>query len=378
MDLNIIWFVLIAVLFTGYFLLEGFDFGVGILLPVLGRDDIDRRVVVNTIGPFWDANEVWLITAGGAMFAAFPHWYATLFSGFYLALFLILIALIVRGVGFEFRAKVDDPRWRSACDAAIVVGSLLPAILWGVALTNIVQGVPIDAQKQYTGTLLTLLNPHALLGGLVSLLMFTLHGATFLAIRTDDAMRDRARAVARRLWGWTAAAALAFAIYGYTQTDFLPRYGLVPGTLPLLTSAAFVACVVFLRLRQDAWAFGATALTIVSGATVAFQSLFPRVMPSSLDPAFDLTIYNAASSRLTLMVMLGVAVLFVPLVLAYQGWSYWVFRQRVTRAAFTLPPLMTALVQAGAPTRVHGVSDGGESGRPDRGGAPRGQGEQGA
>lgn len=352
MDLNIIWFLLIAVLFTGYFLLEGFDFGVGILLPVLGRDDVDRRVVVNTIGPFWDANEVWLITAGGAMFAAFPHWYATLFSGFYLALFLILVALIVRGVGFEFRAKVDSARWRTACDAAIFVGSVVPALLWGVALTNLVQGVPIDAQKQYTGTLFTLLNPHALLGGLVSLLMFTLHGATYLSIRTEDDIRDRARRIARRLWVGTACAALTFALYGYTQTDFLPRHGVVPGTLPLLTAAAFASCLAFLRLKMDGWAFAATAVTVVSGAAVAFQSLFPRVMPSTIDAAFDLTIYNAASSRLTLMVMLGVALLFVPLVLAYQGWSYWVFRQRVTRETFSLPPLAAALVEAGAPSRV--------------------------
>jgi cytochrome d ubiquinol oxidase subunit II len=337
MDLNTVWFILIAVLFTGYFLLEGFDFGVGILLPVLGRDNVDRRVIINTIGPFWDANEVWLITAGGAMFAAFPHWYATLFSGFYLALFLILLALIVRGVGFEFRRKVDAPGWRTACDAAIFIGSALPALLWGVALTNIIQGVPIDARKQFTGTLLTLLNPHALLGGLVSLLVFTLHGAAFLALRTDGDLRLRARQCAARLWWPAAVVTLAFAVYGYTQTGFLHRDGLVPGTLPLLTIAGFIASTIFLRLERDGWAFTSTALTIVLGSTVAFEGLFPRVMPSSLDPAFDLTIYNAASSHMTLMVMLIVALLFVPLVLLYQGWSYWVFRQRVTREAIAGP-----------------------------------------
>jgi cytochrome d ubiquinol oxidase subunit II len=335
MDLNTVWFILIAVLFTGYFLLEGFDFGVGILLPVLGKDDVERRVVINTIGPFWDANEVWLLTAGGAMFAAFPHWYATLFSGFYLALFLILIALIARGVGFEFRRKVDAPGWRRACDAAIVLGSALPALLWGVALTNIIHGVPIDAHKQFTGNLLTLLNPHALLGGLVSLSIFTLHGAAFLALRTDGDLRRRARRCATRLWWPAAAVTLAFAVYGYTQTTFLHRYGIIPGTLPLLTMAGFVASALFLRIERDGWAFGATAFTIVMGSTVAFQGLFPRVMPSSTDPAFDLTIYNASSSPLTLTVMLVVALMFVPLVLGYQGWSYWVFRQRVTRAAIT-------------------------------------------
>lgn len=335
MDLNTAWFVLIAVLFIGYFLLEGFDFGVGILMPVVSEDDVDRRVVINTIGPFWDANEVWLITAGGAMFAAFPHWYATLFSGFYLALFLILLALIVRAVGFEFRRKVDAPGWRRACDAAITVGSAIPAVLWGVALTNIVQGVPVDADKQFAGSLVTLLNPHALLGGVVSLLVFTLHGATFLALRTDASLQARARTIARRLWWPTALVTLAFAAVGYTQTTLLHRYGVVPGTLPWLAMAGFVAAYVFLRFARDGWAFGATAFTIVLGATVAFQGLYPRVMPSSLDPAWDLTIYNSAASPLTLSVMLIVAVLFAPGVIAYQAWSYWVFRKRVTRSDIT-------------------------------------------
>jgi cytochrome bd ubiquinol oxidase subunit II len=331
MDLNTVWFVLIAVLFIGYFLLEGFDFGVGILMPFVSRDDLDRRVVINTIGPFWDANEVWLLTAGGAMFAAFPHWYATLFSGFYLALFLILLALIVRGVGFEFRGKVDSPSWRAAADAGIFIGSALPALLWGVALTNIIQGVPIDANKHYVGTLVTLLNPHALLGGLVSLLVFTLHGAVFLSLRTADDLQLRVRRCAQQLWWPTAGVTLVFAVYGWTSTTFLHRYGVIPGTLPLLAMAGFVASYIFLRLGRDGWAFASTAFTILMGAIVAFEGLFPRVMPSSLDPAWDLTIYNASSSRLTLTVMLVVALLFVPAVLAYQGWSYWVFRARVTR-----------------------------------------------
>jgi cytochrome d ubiquinol oxidase subunit II len=330
MDLNTLWFILIAVLFTGYFVLEGFDFGVGILLPFLGRSDEDRRVMVNTVGPFWDANEVWVLTAGGAMFAAFPEWYATLFSGFYLALFLILIALIFRGVGFEFRSKHPSPAWRRACDAAIFVGSAIPALLWGVALTNIVQGVPVDADKQYTGTLLTLLNPHAILGGLVSLLVFTLHAAAFLAIRTEGDMLVRARATASRLWWPTALVTLVFAAWGYTQTDILHRYGVVPGSLPFVTVALFIASYVLLRLRLDGWAFAATALTIVCGSAVAFEGLFPRVLPSTLDPSWDLTIYNAASSPLTLKVMLIVVIMFLPGVLAYQAWSYWVFRQRVT------------------------------------------------
>jgi cytochrome d ubiquinol oxidase subunit II len=330
MDLNTIWFVLIAVLFTGYFVLEGFDFGVGILLPVLGRSEGDRDVLVNTVGPFWDGNEVWVLTAGGAMFAAFPEWYATLFSGFYLALFLILLALILRGVGFEFRGKQPNARWKRACDAAIFVGSFVPALLWGVALTNIVQGVPIDADKQFTGTLLTLLNPHAILGGLVSLLVFTLHAAVFLTLRTEGDLQARARRTAERVWWPTAGVTLLFAGWGYTQTDILHRYGVIPGTLPFITEATFVASYILVRLHRDAWAFTMTALTIVAGSAVAFDGLFPRVLPSTLDAAWDLTIYNAASSPLTLTVMLIVVVVFLPGVLAYQSWSYWVFRHRVT------------------------------------------------
>jgi cytochrome bd ubiquinol oxidase subunit II len=330
MDLNIVWFVLIAVLFTGYFVLEGFDFGVGILMPFISRDEADRSVVVGTVGPFWDGNEVWLLTAGGAMFAAFPEWYATLFSGFYLALFLILIALIIRGVGFEFRSKLAGSRWRRGCDAAIFVGSAVPALLWGVALTNIVQGVPIDAQKQYTGTLLTLLNSHALLGGVVSLLVFALHGAAFLTLRTGGALRVRAHDTALRLWWPTAVATLSFAILGYAQIDLLHRYGVVPGTLSFVAVATFAATYALLRLGREGWAFAMTAMTIAAGSAVAFQGLFPRVLPSTLNPAWDLTIYNASSSSLTLAVMLSVVAVFLPGVLAYQAWSYWVFRQRVT------------------------------------------------
>lgn len=331
MDLPTIWFILIAILFTGYFFLEGFDFGVGILMPVVGKDDTDRRVVLNTIGPYWDANEVWLITAGGAMFAAFPHWYATLFSGFYLALFVILLALIVRIAGIEYRSKVADQRWRKAGDACIFLGSLLPALLWGVAITNIVRGVPIDATMNFTGNLLTLLNPYALLGGLLSTSVFVLHGALFLSLRTEGGIQERARRVAASAWLPVGVLGTAFTLWGYSQTDIFDRYGLIPGTLPIIAIAAFISVIVFLRLRNDALAFAATGLTIVMGTAFAFAGLFPRVMVSSLGPAFDLTIYNASSSSYTLTAMTIVAAFFVPVVLLYQGWSYWVFRKRVTR-----------------------------------------------
>ncbi|NMC13021.1 MAG: cytochrome d ubiquinol oxidase subunit II, partial [Chloroflexi bacterium] len=216
MNLNILWFILIIVLYLGYFILEGFDFGVGILLPFLSRDkdpkqtDLKRRVIINTVGPHWDGNEVWLITAGGATFAAFPHWYATLFSGFYLALFLLLLALIIRGVAFEFRSKDEKPRWRSTWDWAIFIGSLIPAILLGVAFANLVRGVPIDADMNYVGTFFDLLNPYALVGGMATLITFILSGAIYLALKTTGEVRSAAEKAARRMWIWAAIAQVIF------------------------------------------------------------------------------------------------------------------------------------------------------------------------
>lgn len=333
MELQVIWFVLIAVLFIAYFFLEGFDFGVGILMPFISRDDVDRRVTLNTIGPFWDANEVWLITAGGAMFAAFPHWYATLFSGFYLPLFLILLALIFRAVGFEFRSKHDSAWWRRTADHFIFWGSLLPPFLWGVALTNIVIGLPIGPDMNFRGGLVELLKPYALLGGLAATCLFTLHGALFLSLRTTDDLKVRVDTLARRMWLPTGAVLLLFAVLGYRETVLFEGLGLVPGTLPMLTIISFVAGYFVLRLKRGALAFAATGLTIALGTAVVFAGLFPKVMPSTIDPAYSLTVYNASSSQLTLKVMTAIALVFVPLVLAYQAWSYHVFRQRVTRDA---------------------------------------------
>jgi cytochrome bd ubiquinol oxidase subunit II len=331
MDLQTIWYILIAVLFTGYFFLEGFDFGVGILLPFVSRDDTDRRVLINTIGPFWDANEVWVLTAGGAMFAAFPDWYATMFSGFYLPLLLILVGLILRAVGMEFRAKFDDSRWRRLADSGIFWGSLIPTLIWGVGITNLVRGVPIGPDKNFTGNLFGLLNPFSVLGGIVAIVMFALHGAVFLSLRTSGELQERVRNVARRLWLAGAIVMLLFAIWGRFETDLFAGFGVVPGTLPFITAVAFIAAYVFMRLMNDGWAFVFTGLTIVLATVVAFQGLYPRVMPSSLNHKYDLTIYNASSSNLTLTIMLVVALCFVPIVLVYQGWTYWVFRRRVTR-----------------------------------------------
>ncbi len=331
MDLNTLWFVLISVLFIGYFFLEGFDFGVGILLPFLGKDDTDRRIIINTIGPFWDGNEVWLITAGGAMFAAFPHWYATMFSGFYLALFLMLVALIVRGVAFEFRSKDKNPTWRTVWDWMIFIGSLVPSLLWGVAFGNLIQGVPIDANMEYVGTFWTLLNPYALSGGLAALSAFTLHGAVFLSLKTNGEVMERAHAAATRLWLPTVVLVFLFVIAGYFATDMFTRLGVNPGVVPIAAGAALLSAGWFINRRYHGWAFAMTGLTIVCSAATIVIGLYPRLMVSSLNPDWSLTIYNASSSHYTLTVMSIVAAIFVPIVLLYQGWSYWVFRERVGR-----------------------------------------------
>ena len=327
--LQILWFVLIAVLFTGFLFLEGFDFGVGILLPFVGKNDRERRVVINSIGPVWDGNEVWLLTAGGAMFAAFPNWYATLFSGFYLALFLILIALIVRGVAFEFRSKDSNPRWRALWDTAIVFGSAVPALLWGVAFGNILRGVAIDAHMTYIGSFFDLLNPYALLGGLVTLTLFILHGALFLALKTTDTVQNRAGQIARRMWLPVVGMAVAFLILSLFQTDILTRLNFVNiGGVLLAVAGLLIAGYAILLRKRYGLAFVNTGVAIVGVVALIFGTLFPRVMPSTL--GFDLTIYNASSSAYTLQVMSIIALTLVPVVLAYQAWSYWIFRKRLT------------------------------------------------
>jgi cytochrome d ubiquinol oxidase subunit II len=330
MDLNTLWFILIGVLFTGFFILEGFDYGVGILLRILGKKDEERRVIINTIGPVWDANEVWLLTAGGAMFAAFPNWYATLFSGFYLALLLMLAALIVRGVAFEFRSKDQNPAWRNLWDWAIAIGSFVPALLWGVAMSNIVRGVPIDAKMQYVGGFFNLLNPYALLGGVAGLAVFTLHGAIFLSLRTEGELRQRAEALANRLWPVVLVVGAATVIATYFATDIFQRLGVNPGISALGAGAAFLLCGWLLRQGRFGWAFGMTTLTIALTVVTTFRGLFPRVMVSSLNPDWSLTVTNASSTPYTLQVMTIVALIFVPIVLIYQGWNYWVFRARIS------------------------------------------------
>lgn len=330
MDLQDLWFVLISILFIGFFFLEGFDYGVGILLPFLGKNDRERRVIINSIGPVWDANEVWMITAGGAIFAAFPQWYATLFSGFYLALVLILLALILRGVAFEFRSKDDNPTWRKVWDWAIFFGSLIPALLWGVAFGNLVEGTPINADMVFTGDFFDLLSPYTLIAGVAGLVVFILHGAVFLSLKTDGIIRQRAEAIAQRMWMPVLVVAIVLAIANYAYIDIFDKVGVNPGIMPIASAGALVGVGYFLREKNYGWAFVLLGLTILFSVATFFWFLYPNVMVSSTNEDFNLTIENAAASQKTLEVMTVVALVFVPIVLIYQGWSYWVFRKRIS------------------------------------------------
>jgi len=341
MELTDVWFALIVVLWIGYFFLEGFDFGVGILLPVIGKSETERRVMINTIGPVWDGNEVWLLVAGGATFAAFPEWYATLFSGFYLPLLLILVALIIRGVAFEYRGKKDSATWRSRWDLAIFIGSLVPAILWGVAFANIVRGVPINAEGTYTGGFFNLLNPYALLGGVVTLGLFVTHGATFLALKTNGSVRDKAHDLVGKVGVATAVVAVLF--LGWTLLD----QGEV-GTwiTSVLAAASLLGALAMDRTKREGWAFILTGLTIALAVLTLFMTLYPNVMPSSTSPLFNLTIENASSTPYTLKVMTWVAVVMTPIVLVYQSWTFWVFRRRIGAADLPSDPVTVESVPA--------------------------------
>jgi len=329
MDLNILWFIIVTILFIGFFFLEGFDYGVGILLPFLGKKDRERRAIINTIGPVWDGNEVWMITAGGALFASFPLAYATLFSGFYLALVLMLVALILRGVAFEYRSKKEEPSWRNFWDWSIFFGSLIPAFLWGVTVGNLMRGVAIDAQMYYWGGLLPLLNPFSLLGGLVFVSLFTMHGANFLSLKTSAEIAERAKATAFKAWIVATVLTVAFVVWTFFATDILTKAG-VNGLIPaVLAALALLATGWLIRTGKSGWAFVSGSLTVVFATIMVFAGLFPRILISTISPDYSLTIYNASSTPYTLTVMTVVAVIFVPVILAYQIWTYWVFRKRV-------------------------------------------------
>ena len=333
--LQILWFILIAVLWIGFHFLEGFDFGVGMLLPFIGKTDIERRTIINTIGSVWDGNEVWLLTAGGATFAAFPHWYATMFSGFYLALFLLLVGLIIRGISFEYRSKDAAPAWRSRFDWMIAIGSFLASVLLGAAFANLARGVPINADKMFTGNLFTLLNPYGLLGGVTTVAIFLLHGANFLGLKLDGTLRERVNVAAKRIWIVTSLLYIALGIWTYIA-GFWNRGMVNPGIIPIAAVVVLLLTGYFLNRKMEGWAFIMTALNIVLTQVTFFTMTFPNVMLSSTDPAFSLTVYNASSSQYTLTVMSIVALIFVPIVLAYQGWTYYMFRKRISTDKKTL------------------------------------------
>ncbi|RDH79814.1 cytochrome d ubiquinol oxidase subunit II [Mycolicibacterium moriokaense] len=337
MGLQEFWFVLVAVLFLGFFILEGFDFGVGMLMEPFGQvatgdPEQHRRAALNTIGPVWDGNEVWLLTAGGAMFAAYPGWYATVFSTLYLPLLAILLGMIVRVVAIEWRGKIDDPRWRRWADLAIAVGSWLPAILWGTAFAILVRGLPIDANNHVHLSITDVLNPYTLLGGLATCALFLLHGAVYVALKTEGPMRDDAFRFAR--WVSAPVVVLVGAFGVWTQLAHGKAWTWIPLGVAVI---ALLAAVNLMRSgRGEGRAFVATTTVVAAVVILLFGCLYPNLVPSTIDPAYSLTIYNASSSHYTLTVMTWAAVLVAPVVIGYQAWSYWVFRQRIS--AHRIPP----------------------------------------
>ncbi|HCS60373.1 MAG TPA: cytochrome d ubiquinol oxidase subunit II [Microbacterium sp.] len=336
MDLATLWFALIAFFFVGYFVLDGFDFGVGMSLPFLGKDDVSRRQIINTIGPIWDLNETWLIVAGACLFASFPEWYASLFSGFYLPLLVILLALILRGVSFEYRHQRDDARWKARFDRMIVIGSAVPAFLWGVAFANIIQGVALDERHVFVGSVLDLLNPYALLGGTVTLLLFFTHGVTFVALKTDGQLRSDARQLAFRAGLVTLLVAAVFLVW-----TVLVHFSIVVLVLAALAAVSLVLSIVMNMRDREGWSFAFGTTTTLFAVVTLFAALFPNVLPSTIDAAYSLTIENASSTEYTLQIMSWTALVAMPLVLLYQGWTYWVFRKRVTRASIEGAPAHT-------------------------------------
>ena len=330
MGLEDFWFVLIAVLWGGYFVLEGFDFGVGMLLPFLPRGERDRSTMLEAIGPVWDGNEVWLVVAGGATFAAFPAWYATMFSGFYLALLLVLVCLIVRVVSFEWRERSEDPRWRAAWQWANTVGSFGAPLIWGIALANLLHGVPLNSSHGFSGDFLDLFSGYTVLGGLAVVVLFAFHGATFLVLRTTGELRERATAAAQRLAFPAAIVGTAFLAATVAVAVDRNERGVAGPLVPaLLGAAALVLAVVLVLSRRSGWAFVMTALAAVGVVATIFTGLYPRVLVSHPDFANSLTLSNAAAGHYALKVMTVVAAIFTPVVLLYQGWTYHVFRARL-------------------------------------------------
>ena len=328
MILQDIWFFVWGLLWAIYFLTDGFDLGIGSLLPFLGKDEDSKKVMIAAMGPLWDGNEVWLLTAGGVTFAAFPKVYAVMFSSLYSALMLILFALILRGVSLEFRSKIENPGWKKLWDTCLFLGSLLPAILFGAAFANIFRGIPFDQNGVYQGTLFTLLNPYGLLGGILFLFLFLVHGANWLAIKSDGELQERAIKTGKNLWPLLLIAAVIFLGATYYSTPLYNNYF----NHPLLFLVILVTVLALLGIRfflssGSLWkAWFSSALTIIGATFFGIIGLYPNMFPSNLNPAYSLTAHNASSSPLTLKIMLTVALIFVPIVLVYQIWAYVLFK----------------------------------------------------
>lgn len=331
--LQTVWFLLWGILWAVYFMLDGYDLGLGTLAPFITRDDNDKRVIYNSIGPFWDANEVWLITAGGVTFAAFPTTYAVMFSALYTPLLLLLFALIIRAVALEFRSKEKNENWRKIWDFCHFLGSFVPALLLGVAFANIFKGIPIDQEGVFKGNLITLLNPYGLLGGILFVLLFLVHGGLWLAIKAEGDLEKRAASAASGLWLILLVVAVAFLVATWFATSLYVNYLTNPilFVIPLVTVLALLATRIFIGRKAYWKAWFASSLTIVGATLFGVIGLYPNLFPSSLNPAYSLNIYNSSSSPLTLKIMLGVALTFVPIVIAYQIWSYYLFRDKITK-----------------------------------------------
>jgi cytochrome d ubiquinol oxidase subunit II len=329
--LGIIWFLLWGVLWSVYFMLDGSDLGLGTVMPAVAKNNEERKLVYRSMGPFWDGNEVWLITAGGVTFAAFPATYAVLFSGLYTPLMLILFALILRGVTFAFRGKIDDPKWRNIWDRCLVLGSFLPALLFGVAFANLFKGLPIDGEGIYQGTLFTLLNPYGIAGGLLFVTIFAMHGSLWLTTKTDGELQERAGALARKIWPLVLLLAVIFLLATLRVTNLYDNYLAHPVLflIPMVAVLALIATRVFMAMSSWWKAWMASALTIASTTLFGVVGLFPNLIPSSLDPKFSMTVSNSSSSPLTLKIMLAVALTFVPLVIAYQVWVHYLFKDKL-------------------------------------------------
>jgi cytochrome d ubiquinol oxidase subunit II len=330
--LETIWFVLWGLLWAIYFMLDGFDLGAGAIMPFLAKSEEDKKTVYHAMGPFWDGNEVWLITAGGVTFAAFPLAYAVMFSSLYSALMLVLFALIIRGVALEYRGKQDSHGWRDGWDILLFIGSAAPALLFGVAFANIFRGIPIDTEGVYHGTLFTLLNPYGLLGGLLFLCLFCYHGALWMSIKSTGELKQRAQNMAKVLWIPLLVLAVAFLAASWFATNLYANYLAIPVLLvvPLIAVAGLLATRWFLQ-QGALWKSWFASCAVVMGATLfGVVGLYPNLLPSSIDPQASLTIYNASSSPLTLQIMLGVALVMVPVVILYQIWVYHTFRHEVT------------------------------------------------